>query len=243
MRLKGCRWGFTLIEFLLALSIFAVVAAAIYSTFSGGIRLSRSSQVQNKIYREARWSFEEMSKDLENAIPYDFSGSYPDKRALWGEHRKISFILPTGQGLKVVSYYLEKPEEGSILKTIVGKRHSRNMAVTTQSQSNSRVYYLVKEEMDFVDYLSGGLKAKSNIEILSTNVKEDGLTFSYGYLQDEQQKNIDWVGEWPESYIPAAVRVNIDFIPDGENTGAMSFRRDIFIPTGQLNTKQINAGR
>jgi len=52
------RRGFTLIELLLGLSLFSIIALIVYSTFSGGLMLSRRANHQNDIYRQARWSLE-----------------------------------------------------------------------------------------------------------------------------------------------------------------------------------------
>ena len=119
--------AFTLIELLLGLSIFSVVSLCLYASFSTGIHLSRRSEKNNKIYREIRWALEQMSLDLENAVFYDFSNSYPGKLSFIGEDEKISFLLPSDEGLKVVSYYHMKPSESKIHQTLIGKTYSKNV--------------------------------------------------------------------------------------------------------------------
>ena len=41
-----------------------------------------------------------MSVDLENAVLYDFTNSYPGKTAFTGENDVVTFFLATGKGLK-----------------------------------------------------------------------------------------------------------------------------------------------
>ena len=154
--------GFTLLEVLLGLTIFGMIAACVYSTFAGGIRLSRSAERQGKVYREARWALDVISKDLENMIPYDFSNSYKDRQAFEGSEDKITFFLPGKDGLRVVSYFLASDDPGAIYKIIIGRTYSKNVTVTNQDQAGGiRVDTLIRKERSFADYLNGDQDRKS----------------------------------------------------------------------------------
>lgn len=227
--------GFTLIEFLLGVMIFSIIALSIYGTFSGGINLTRRSDGQNEIYREARWTFEWMAKDLENAVYYDFSKSYPDQAAFVGAEDKISFILPAEDGLRVVSYYLVLPDEGQVFKTVVGSVQKKNTAILSNYREGSSVYYLVREERNFIDFLAGNPEEpdeSETLEIIATNVAEDGLRFSYGYAEGEEEKVFSWQEEWSLTYVPSGVRVEIDFLPKNEKANTLTLNRDVLIPSG-----------
>ena len=117
--------AFTLIELLLALIIFSMGALIIYGTFSGGLLISQRSEGQGEVYREARISLELMTKELESMVPYDFTASSPEGTALKGDENKISFIVPTENGLKRISYYLISPEQRQIKTTVLGKTYKK----------------------------------------------------------------------------------------------------------------------
>ena len=225
--------GFTLIELLLRISIFALIALSLYSTLANGIQLNRRSQNINKIIQEARWSMEQIVHDLENIVPYDFSNSYKDKAAFIGESDRISFILATDSGLKFVSYYLYSPQKEEVKATVVGKKTKKGIPLITHMEEKSQeVSYLVREEQPFIDYLQPPDQEQSDIEILSTNVKSQGLKFVYAFLTDEPQADIQWQDKWGQKNIPMGVRVEITFLwPDHSGKEAL-FQKNILIPTG-----------
>ena len=231
---KARTIGFTLIELLLGISIFALVALSLYSTLASGIQLNRRSQNLNKIIQEARWSMEQIVHDLENIVPYDFSNSYPDKAAFTGESDRISFILRTDSGLKVVSYYLYSPGKEEVEMTVIGKTITKNIPlITRREEISEEVSYLIREEQSFIDFLQPSDQQESDIEMLSTNIKSKSLKFSYAFLAEESAaNNIQWQNQWNQKYIPMGVRVEMTFLwPDNSGKEAF-FQKDILIPTG-----------
>ncbi len=236
MRLR--QKGFTLIELLLGLTIFSLIITCIYSTLAGGIHLSRRSQQQNDIYREMRWSLNWMSKDLENMVPYNFTNSYPEIFACMGDDKKITFLLPTDDGLKVVSYYLASTQGGSIHKVTIGQTYKKNVSTMTKYEEKYRVDSLVREEFDFADYLQDPAQAKGEIEIVASNVRENGLKYSYGYLEGEKSATVAWKNNWSSNNLPRYVRIDIDFQSAQKPFQLHSLTKDIWIPTGSLSDQQ-----
>jgi type II secretory pathway pseudopilin PulG len=231
--MKLTKKSFTLLELLLGLSIFALISLCIYSVFSGGLQLNDRSQRQGEIYREARWSLTLMAKELENMVPYDFANSYPDLAPFVGGKDSISFILSTGEGLKVVGYYLASPQRDAIFQTIIGSTYSKNVTVTNKFVESTQAQYLVRSEKDFVAYLNDQSLEDAEIEVISQNVKDGGLRFSYGFLQDEESTVVFWQDSWSFNDIPLNVRIEIDFLyPEEERV--LTTQRDVLIPPGYL---------
>jgi len=222
--------GFTLIELILGLSIFSVIALVIFSTFFAGLGLMRRSEGQNDVYREARWTFSLMSREFENMVPYDFSNSYDDKNAFVGSDKKTTFLLGTPQGLKVVSYYLVPPESRVIHSVTIGETYSKNVAIQIGDQKGFEIHYLVREEQDFVKYIQE--KSEMEAEVIAINIKEGGLRFSYAYLDDPESQNIIWKDQWDESYLPANIRFELEFVTTEKNNKVIMFDRDVVIPHG-----------
>lgn len=223
--------GFSLIELLLGVSLFSVVALCAYGTFWGGVKLSRYAQDADTASREIRWAFDLISLELENAVFYDFSGSYPQRSSFEGKEDKVTFILAGENGLKAVSYSLAAPEDGAVHKIIVTQRHARNRDVTIRNKRFERAHYLVREEMDFADYLDETFTVSPSVEIIAARIQESGLRFSYGYAGED---GLIWKDEWPLGLIPQAVRVEMDALPATEQQSPLRLFRDIFIPHGVL---------
>lgn len=59
--------GFTLIEVLLAIAIFAVIIASLFSSYTGSLRIMKAAEPQADLYRKARVTLNRISDDLESA--------------------------------------------------------------------------------------------------------------------------------------------------------------------------------
>lgn len=224
--------AFTLLEVLLAISLISLVLAGVYSAFWGGISLSKRSEDSNRIFREIRWAVDTLSHDLENMVPYDFSGSYEDKAAFLGIDNRITFFVESPQGLKVVSYYLLQPENSSVYKVIIGKTYKKNVSGVIRSEEQAeRREYLVREEQPLIDYLSGEAVNPEDVEVISTYVAENGLRFSFGYSSSDGH-DMSYRSEWKNNYIPANVSIDFDFILPEETKKRLTIKREILIPAG-----------
>jgi len=72
--------GFTLIEILIAISIFAVVLTTIYTSYTGTFRVVNETESQAEIYQMARIALERMLEDLESAyIPKNPETENPEE--------------------------------------------------------------------------------------------------------------------------------------------------------------------
>jgi prepilin-type N-terminal cleavage/methylation domain-containing protein len=77
--------GFTLIELMVSLTIFSVVALAIYSAFASGVGAWRSAREFSSTYQTARLVLDDMARELTNALT--LSGS-----DFVGEAQRLSFL-------------------------------------------------------------------------------------------------------------------------------------------------------
>lgn len=236
---KNNKNAFTLIELLLGLGLFSVIGLIVYSTFMSGIRLSRSFDVENEVYREVRLTFDLMSQELENMSTYDFSGSNPEQCALKGEKDKINFLSFVKDQLKVIQYSLDKPTDSRIYQTIIGGTYAKNVSTTLVNQYNQKIGYLIREERSFFDAFKKTPEQKPDFEIISTHVQENSLKFSYGYFENEQATELSWRDDWNLQYLPKAVRVEFDYRIDHTEKSKSSavetlhFLQNILIPSAK----------
>lgn len=232
--------AFTLVELLLALSIFSIVAVCVYGTFWAGVKINQRAEGENEAYRQIRLALDLMAVDLENAVPYDFTGSYPGQTAFKGEDGAVTFILPSGKGLKAIRYYLDSAQEGRVHKVVVGTRHDRNVdTLVDYREQEVRPRNLVREEWDFPDYLGGTSGEHHAVEVLATGVGENSLEFFYGYLlspaggEDNRVDDVyEWREEWTQGDIPRMVRIEMDFFLAGTAQRMAAMRKDVLIPHG-----------
>jgi len=232
-----CLRSFTIIELLLGMSIFSLIMLCVYGAFYSGVKMSHRSGKQQKIYREARFSFDLISRELENMAPFHYLEDGEQQIVFVGDHDQITFVYPTEKGLKAVSYFLETPEKSSIHKVIIGKRYKKNVKVVSKyTQESSQIDFLMRQEKDFSEYFSDGSKESMLEEIIATKTVENGLRFFYGYLQSEESQEIVWDEKWTESEIPMYVRLEMDFLLEDENVLTLS--RNVLIPTGSVVVKQ-----
>jgi prepilin-type N-terminal cleavage/methylation domain-containing protein len=113
-QIKKAAKGFTLVEMLLGLSIFALVAVVCYSIFSNGIRINDRAAKSEALYREMNWSLDALALDLENMVPYE--GNKGNWSAFEGSEKSLSLALPTKDGLKKIRYSLKpQPDQSQLL--------------------------------------------------------------------------------------------------------------------------------
>jgi len=227
--LLGRGRGFTLIELLLSLALFSIVAVIVYSTFSAGLQLNRRSNDHNDMYRQARWSLEIIKKDLENMVAYDFKNSYGEERiAFEGNKDTLKLILPTEDGLKVIRYYLTTQENDRIHKEIVRQATSKNVTVTTSEFGAEEALFLVREEIDFVDFLSDENK-QGELEVIGSMMKRDGLNFFY--YDHESETNPGWIAQWGSPYFPLIVQIELEFLFIEKDSNTFAVEGKVLIPT------------
>jgi len=102
--------SFTLIELLIASSIFALVLVALYAAFSSGVFGYRNIQERISAYQQARLVLEHLDRDLRNSFAYS-----PADTKFSGQGDKVSFLslVDDYRGNEIISafafisYYLE----------------------------------------------------------------------------------------------------------------------------------------
>lgn len=90
------REGFTLLEILVAMFIFAIVLSTLYTAFTGTFRNVNETESEADIYRMARITLERIAEDLESAyippwaVGPETEGQTPQPAPFVGENAQIS---------------------------------------------------------------------------------------------------------------------------------------------------------
>ncbi len=192
--------SFTLLELLLGMLIASLVGLVLYEVLANGIKLHQKSRHIYKIYREAFVAFELWGQDVNNALSYDFSQSFPDINAFDGDEQELHVMRATTDGLKMVHFYTREYRHESSLF-----RHRENLAK-----------FLAEAESP-----TERNEPRTSEEVLSHNLQgKGGVKFSYGsYVKDANQASkLSWTNTWHDKTLPAAVRMRLHlFNPDDEH--------------------------
>lgn len=197
MRLKSAAKtdGFTLMEILIAITTFMIIAAAIYSSLNAGLRMWRGSNRMIGCLQTARVFFALMSTDLRNAVVRD-----PEGMNFEGSETGMAFMtvitaggreFTHGPELAKVAYYLDS--RARIVKRVVAGK---------------------TKDFDI---------SKASPVPVFTGVDDEDFGFEYYYKSGTGNSGHEWKDEWSDSRkIPLGVRININgltryvFIPTGE---------------------------
>jgi len=240
-RTQKKQFGFTLIEMLIGMSIFSIIVMGLYGVFWSAITINKRSEEVNSVYREARWSMERLAKDLENMVYYQFGSQYPEEQLFKSESGKITFVIADEAGLKVVKYYIDQPDYGTIHRTGIGQRVAHLKEIVTQSDQDDSMDFLMREEQSLVDYLQFQPEDNIEKEVLSIYVKEDGLQFQYAYFQEDAgPTEIQWSDQWKENYLPLGMRVTMTFWGPSKGAKELVLTREIVIPPGSWGEDKID---
>lgn len=135
--------GFTLLELLITSSIIAMIALAVFSTFSMGIKVYNRIQYSGLTQADVLFSLEKLEKDLHNTL--NFSGI-----AFVGENRKVSFAGLVGpqadSALGRVSYYLDTKNKSLVKdENIYPVSSEETYGVYSQGSPSSKTLASIKD--------------------------------------------------------------------------------------------------
>ena len=228
--------SFTLIELLLGLSIFAIIGSLIYSTYSAGIRVSRKAERDGDVFREVRWTYDLMERDLENAIFFDFSSSYEGRVSFSGSSNQFTCFIGSDQGIRVVTYALMMPDFGEVETTIVNETTQGNVDILESVTEEGNSQYLVRKEISLLEYLQDSEeRVEDSVEIIATHIQQGGMALEYASRQEESQE-IVWQGSWSNNALPPAVQIELTFVAPArsqkETDKTFRFSKKVLIPAG-----------
>ncbi len=188
---RSAQKGFTLIELLLAVTLTAVLAAGIYSTFAQGLRLWKRA-VDMKPDMESDLVFEKAASDLRNAFN-------AKKRPFKGEKNFLEFFSYAQQDLV-------DPEHG----------HRIKMPVRVQYRFDADLGRLLRTEESFRQVLEPP-KMERELEAKNVGGVLRDCSFDY-YHEDSEKKTFQWKPFWKNSCAPKAVRISLRY-DDGNKIG------------------------
>lgn len=192
MRLRN-KQGFTLIEVIIGIVLSAVIITILLAAMRVGYRSQEKGRWREEISQKMRIISDRVTWLLRGAYPYIISN--PEGKVLYFSGKSNSVGLVTTS----VDSYSQGIEDR------VGQKWVQIFSDYEGLKVREKIYFL---EDVFDD--SGG-----HIYLLDTSV--DRIEFEY-FDVNKKEGTEDWISEWgpkEKEYLPAAVRVKIEFTHDG----------------------------
>lgn len=210
--------GFTLLELIIAVTVFSVVILAVYLSFGVGIRAWRKAEGSYKLRQQARQAFDSIGRELRSAVnftPIQFEGGRD-----W-----IRFASPAAardsrdicQGIFEIEYFLEGDKD----------------ADKAADASTKSLYRICRTYKEFLREDSE-IKKETAKSLLVSGLSD--LKLRYAYKKDE---NIVWLESWEKENkcAPFGVELSLTF-PSPREDEKLIFSEVILAPTGALKEKE-----
>ena len=212
----------------------AIMSVSLYLTFANGIAINRKAQRLEDFYREARWTLDTMTLELEVMTNYKYQDFYQHRQGGFrGELHSMVLIFPTDSGIRWVRYALRDREEVKVHQVLVGTHTKGNTEMTLVEEKQAAVQWLVREEGPASNLFHPDNPKIDNVEILSRHIPLEGLKFSYAFKDPERKDSpLSWREQWGLAHHPAGIRIEITFIDPQGDAAPLNIKKDILIPTG-----------
>jgi prepilin-type N-terminal cleavage/methylation domain-containing protein len=216
------RKGFTLIEILVAMTIFSVVMTAVYAGFNTGAKVWRRGERDMEAFRDARVTLALMSKELRCAFPeagHLFSGQ--EKRIGRRNADRLDFFT-VGQPLEP-----KRERVPMILK----------VSYYVDSARGGRGHVLKREEQ----IVTGRIPSKEELRDGKVRRKQVKMERAWTCVIAEDVQSLDleysWGSRWLQSCkqgfgLPAVVRITLDLEDEGRRAAPRRFATAVSIPLG-----------
>jgi len=220
--------GFTLIEILIAIFIFAVVLTTIYTSYTGTFRVVNETESQAEIYRMARIALERMLEDLESAYipkreenpesgegtlhPFQFVGEDMETKGRYADTLRFTsraHINLSGEeqdpGTLEIGYYVKENDEGDDFVLYRSERP-------------------VFEEAFPVEEETGGLVLCERL--VSVN-------FTYHEENVEVRESWDSASDASRDKLPKMVSISLEFVNGSDPEAPFRFMTSVALPVSR----------
>lgn len=211
--------GFTLLELVVAIAIFAIISTFVYGAYTGTVSTIERTQKKIEFYQNARLILSRISEELEQAVPPREKGTIPDFSYFSGNNDEINGV--NADELRFVS----RTDSGYSKETGKSGIVRINYHIEVASGEGNEYYVLIRKE-DPIFYREDEEREKAEVFL----EKCEGINFEY-------YSDGSWVNEWDdqtnpggEGKIPKAVRITLT-LKDDEGK-PRDFSTIVYLPQG-----------
>lgn len=221
--------GFTLLEILIAIFIFAVVLTTIYTSYTGTLRVVDETESQAEIYWMARIAMERMLEDLESI----YISKPPDMGKSEESHHGPSQFVGEDREIKGMS--------ADSLRFI--SRAHIDLSDQGQETGTAEIGYYVKENYEgdhLVLYRSDRPMPEASLPLEEETgglVLCEGLaSVNFTYYEENGDVRESWDSESDElkDKIPKMVSVSLEFLNSLDPEAPLKFATSVALPIEQV---------
>ena len=215
--------GFTLLEILIAMFIFAIVLSTIYTAYTGTFRIVNETESQADIYGMARIALERMHEDLESV----YISQYPESFSSNESSGQVTEFL--GENKEVTGRSADSLYFISRAHLVFGEKE--------QAYATAEIGYEVGENDEaegLVLYRSDapwGAKAPEE-ETDRLVLCEKLLSVDFTYYDTEGEEYYNWdstTGEF-RNKIPKMVSISLEFVNKSDPEAPFRFSTKVVLP-------------
>jgi prepilin-type N-terminal cleavage/methylation domain-containing protein len=219
--------GFTLIEILIAIFIFAVVLTTIYTSYTGTFRIVDDTESQAEIYRMARIALERMLEDLESV----YILKNPETGRPEESHRPSQFV---GEDMEIKGRYADTLRFTS--------RAHINLSGEEQDPGTVEIGYYVKENDEGDDFVLYRSERPVFEEAFPAEEETGGLVlcerlvsvnFTYHEENGEVRESWDSASDAFKDKLPKMVSISLEFVNDSDPEAPFRFMTSVAFPIEQ----------
>lgn len=199
--MNRARQGVTLLELLIAVAIFLVVAGAIFASFRAGIRGFREIENNLKVSQSAGQALERIDADLRNAFVYS--------------RDKESGFLGSASGMSFLT----------LSDTFTKDGISRDYAFVSYQFSENKLMRLLRRDQESLNH-----KSEIKPEEMPVDIEKIQFSYGYADADNQALSFQDSWGSGgapdEQKTLPRAVRIIIGI----KGKAAQEFERTIYLP-------------
>jgi general secretion pathway protein J len=220
--------GFTLIEILIAIMIFATLITTIYASYTGTFRVIDETESQAEIYRMARIVMDRMLEDLESV--------YIQKR-----DGNVSSEGDSGSSFQFLGEERDIMGRRADMLRFISRAHT-DFSGQNPSYGAARIEYFVRERNDGEDFVLYRNDTPLFAETYHRNEESDGLVLCEGlaslaftyYGEDGGIFNSwDSTAEGMDHKIPKMVSISLEFQNTVNPELPIQFTTSVALPAEQ----------
>lgn len=227
--------GFTLLEILIAIALFAALVAMLYPAYIGTFRNIDVTESYGTIYRMARIALERISEDLASACPPVTNGRSDDAYRIKGFSGKDSEI--EGRGADELGFVSEKHISFGSAEEVTGPEGMPETVTEIHISGRGYIRYYIDE----IEGKDGFVLYRSDIPELADQSEDKAEKYIlceglYGVNFSFQDENGNTYDEWDSSMgsftgkLPALVSVELDFINPSDPESPIKFITSVSLP-------------
>lgn len=221
------RAGFTLLETILGLGIFAVMASSVFLIYTNAVRIDNESRRLSDLSMESYWTLSSIAEDLESSAAYRYGTEGEDHPVFDGNTASLRFLIEGDRYLEWVTYGLAERNNGTVRKTVLGRLLKKNEdQVLNERSTQGALEVLTRVTSEFKGRPQTE-KDPLSAEVLTKRI--DGLTFLYGV---KNEGGLSWQKEWHKPEPPVAVRVILR-LADEASRNVMEVSHDILVSSAR----------